>query len=101
VGCSSAFEAEYAGLFTNGTSCQAIRTTLQELGYLQEATEESVMDNSTTYGIINGTAKQKRTKAIDICVSIEPRIEYDKANSMYYGGLEGESRRFLHESSST
>lgn len=65
VVCSSAFEAEYAGLFINGTTSQSIRATLEDLGYPQEATE-IVTDNLTTYGIINGTAKQKRSKAVDM-----------------------------------
>jgi hypothetical protein len=65
VVCSSAFEAEYAGLFINGTTSQSIRATLEDLGYPQEATE-IVTDNLTTCGIINGTAKQKRSKAVDM-----------------------------------
>jgi hypothetical protein len=65
VVCSSAFEAEYAALFVNGTGCQPIRATLEDLGYPQEATQ-MVTDNLTTHGIVTGTAKQKRSKAVDM-----------------------------------
>ena len=42
-----------------------ICVTLEEIGYLQNATR-IVVDKSTCYGFVNNTIKQKRSKAIDI-----------------------------------
>jgi hypothetical protein len=42
-----------------------VRTTLAEMGHPQPATPMQV-DNSTANGILNGTVKQQRSRAIDI-----------------------------------
>jgi hypothetical protein len=62
---ASAAEAEVAGLFINAQDAVPERTTLIELGHPQPATPIRT-DNSTANGIINGTIKQKRSKAIDM-----------------------------------
>jgi hypothetical protein len=63
--CSSAAEAEIAALFMNAKHALPLRTTLEELGHPQPATP-IFTDNSTAHGVINGTVKQNRSKAIDM-----------------------------------
>ena len=62
---ASAAEAEIGALFLNGQEAAGIRTCLEAMGYPQPATPLKT-DNSTADGIINGTMKQKRSKAIDM-----------------------------------
>jgi len=62
---SSATEAEIGAIFLNCQQAEILRTTLQELGHLQ-CTTTIVTDNATANNIINGNAKQKRTKAMDM-----------------------------------
>ena len=62
---ASAAEAEVGALFMNAQEAVAIRTCLEELGYPQPSTPLKT-DNSTAKGIITGTIKQKRSKAIDM-----------------------------------
>ena len=61
----SSLEAEVAALFNNAQEAAAIRTTLDEMGHPQPPAPIKT-DNSTATGIINGTIKQKRSKAIDM-----------------------------------
>jgi hypothetical protein len=65
VVCSSAFEAEYGALFINGKEAAAIRATLADLGYPQGRTQ-MITDNTTAQAIAAGSAKQKRSKAVDM-----------------------------------
>jgi hypothetical protein len=63
---SSAAEAEIGAVFINAKEGAVLRTTLEELGYKQSPTPMET-DNTTATGYINGTIKQKRTKAMDMC----------------------------------
>ena len=62
---TSAAEAEVAALFMNAQLAAPLRTTLEELGHPQPPTPMKT-DNTTANGIINGTVKQNRSKAIDM-----------------------------------
>ena len=62
---SSATEAEIGAIFLNCQQAEILRTTLQELGHPQYTTT-IVTDNATANNIINGKAKQKQTKAMDM-----------------------------------
>ena len=62
---SSAAKAEVGAAFECGKEGCPIRTTLEELGHPQPATPLQT-DNKCAEGIINGTTKQKRSKAIDM-----------------------------------
>jgi hypothetical protein len=62
---ASAAEAEVAALYMNAQEMVPMRQCLIELGHPQPPTPIKT-DNSTATGIINGTIKQKRSKAIDM-----------------------------------
>jgi hypothetical protein len=62
---SSAAEAEVGALFLNAREGTVLRNTLEEMGHTQPPTPLQT-DNSTANGIINGTVKQQRSKAIDM-----------------------------------
>ena len=62
---ASAAEAEVAALYMNARLAVSIRIALIELGHPQPATKIKT-DNTTADGIINGTIKQHRSKAIDM-----------------------------------
>jgi hypothetical protein len=62
---ASAAEAEVGALFYNCQDAAGLRTIAIELGHPQPATPVRT-DNSTADGIINGTVKQNRSKAIDM-----------------------------------
>lgn len=62
---SSAAEAEVGGLYINAQAAIPERTTLEVLGHPQPPTPLRT-NNSTADGIINGTIKQKRSKALDM-----------------------------------
>ena len=62
---ASAAEAEVGALFMNAQVAAPMRVTLEELGHPQPATPMKT-DNSTANGIMNGTIKQQRSKAIDM-----------------------------------
>jgi hypothetical protein len=62
---ASAAEAEVGAAFHNAQEACALRTLLEELGYPQPATP-LVIDNQVAKNIIDGTVKQKRSKAIDM-----------------------------------
>jgi hypothetical protein len=62
---ASAAESEVGACFHNAQSGTALRVTLTELGHTQSPAPLR-MDNSTAYGILNETIKQKRSKAMDM-----------------------------------
>jgi hypothetical protein len=62
---SSTAEAEIGAVFINAKEGAVLRTTLEELGHKQPPTPMET-DNTTATGYINGTIKQKRTKAMDM-----------------------------------
>ena len=61
----SAAEAEVGGAYHNAQIGCPIRQTLIELGHPQPATPIQT-DNECANGILNGTVKQRRSKAIDM-----------------------------------
>jgi hypothetical protein len=62
---ASAAESEVGACFQNAQSGAPLRVTLNELGHIQPPTPLRT-DNSTAFGILNETIKQKRSKAMDI-----------------------------------
>ena len=62
---ASAAEAETGGLYLNGQEAVPIRTALAEMGHPQPPTPLET-DNSTAYGIITSTIRQKLSKAFDM-----------------------------------
>jgi hypothetical protein len=62
---ASAAESEVGACFHNAQSGSPIRVTLTELGHTQPLTPLRT-DNSTAFGIVNETIKQKRSKAMDM-----------------------------------
>jgi hypothetical protein len=61
----SAAESEVGACFQNAQSGAPLRVTLTELGHIQPPTPLRT-DNSTAFGILNETFKQKRSKAMDM-----------------------------------
>jgi hypothetical protein len=62
---ASAAESEIEACFHNSQSCAPLRITLTELGHTQPPTPLQT-DNSTAYGVMNETIKQKRSKEMDM-----------------------------------
>jgi hypothetical protein len=62
---ASAAEAEVGALYMNAQEAVGIRNCLTEMGHPQPATPLKT-DNMTAKGIIAGTIKQKRSKAMDM-----------------------------------
>ena len=62
---ASAAEAEVGALYMNAQEAVPFRTCLIEMGHPQPATPLKT-DNMTAKGIIAGTIKQKRSKAMDM-----------------------------------
>ena len=62
---ASSAEAEVGAAYINAQEACGLRTTLIEMGWPQPATPITT-DNNVAQGIINGTVKQKRSKAIDM-----------------------------------
>jgi hypothetical protein len=62
---ASAAESEVGACFQSAQSGAPLRVTLTELGHIQPPTPLRT-DNSTAFGILNETIKQKRSKAMDI-----------------------------------
>jgi hypothetical protein len=60
---ASAAEAEIGALFLNAKEGVNIRNILKEMGHPQPATPMQT-DNTTAHGILRGTCKQQRSKAI-------------------------------------
>ena len=61
---ASAMEAEIAALYENAQLVIKYHQTLEDMGHPQPPTAMST-DNRTACGIVNGTMRQKRSKAID------------------------------------
>ena len=61
----SAAEAEVAALYLNAQEALPIPQCLIDMGHPQPATGIKT-DNQTATGILNGTIKQRRSKAIDL-----------------------------------
>ena len=83
---ASAMEAELGGLFGKPHKATAMRMALAEMGHQQPPTLVE-MDNIEANIIINETAKQKRSIAIDMRFYWS-EIEYNKTISVYYGERE-------------
>jgi hypothetical protein len=64
-GVASAAESEVGACFHNAQSGALLRVTLAESGHIQPPTPLRT-DNSTAFRILNGTIKQKRSKATDM-----------------------------------
>jgi hypothetical protein len=62
---SSASEAEIGALFKNCKRAEILRTTLEEMGWPQQATPVQT-DNSTARGITNDNIKQQRSRSINM-----------------------------------
>jgi hypothetical protein len=62
---ASEAESEVGACFHNAQSGAPLRVTLTELGHTQPPTPIRT-DNSTAFGILNETIKQKRSKAMDM-----------------------------------
>jgi hypothetical protein len=73
-------EAEVGACFHNTQSGAPLRVTLSELGHTQPPTPLRT-DNSTAYGIVSETIKQKRSKAMDMryhwLTNIVCQIQFD------------------------
>ena len=62
---TSAMEAEIAAMYENAQNFIEFRQTLTDMGHPQPPTVIRT-DNKTACGIVTGTMKQKRSKAIDM-----------------------------------
>jgi hypothetical protein len=62
---ASSAESEVGACFQNAQSGAPLGVTLAELGHIQPPTPLRT-DNSTSFGILNKTIKQKRSKAMDM-----------------------------------
>jgi hypothetical protein len=62
---ATAAESEVGACFHNAQSDAPLRVTLTELGHAQPPTPLRT-DNSTAFGIVNETIKQKQSKAMDM-----------------------------------
>ena len=62
---ASAMEAELGGLFENCQKGEPIRVALEEMGHPQPPTPVAT-DNTTAVSVVKATAKQKRSRAIDM-----------------------------------
>jgi hypothetical protein len=62
---ASEAESEVGACFQNAQSGAPLRVTLVELGHKQQATPLFTV-NSTSFGILNETIKQKSSKAMDM-----------------------------------
>jgi hypothetical protein len=81
---SSAAVAEIGEVFINAKEGAVPRTTLEELGHPKPPTPIET-DNTTATGYSNGTIKQERTKAIDMCFYwIKERLKQGQFN-VYWG----------------
>jgi hypothetical protein len=81
---SSAAEAEIGAVFINAKEGAVHCTTLEDLGHPQPPTPLET-ENTTATGYINGTIKQKRTKATDMRFYwIKDRVKQGQFN-VYWG----------------
>lgn len=83
---SSAAEAEVGAAFVNAQDACPIRQTLTDLGHEQPATPLQT-DNQVAEGILQGTVKQKRSKAIDMRFYwLRDRVEQGQFNIYWRPG---------------
>jgi hypothetical protein len=81
---SSAAESEIGAVFINAKEGAVLRTALEKLGHPQPPTPMETY-NTTAKGYINGTIKQKRTKAMDMRFYwIKDRVKQGQFN-VYWG----------------
>jgi len=84
---TSAFEGEYGGLYVNGQHAEALRNTLMDMGYPQGPTT-LISDNSAAVGIATFTAKQRRSKHIDLRFHwIRDRANQGHFNILWRAGI--------------
>ncbi|CAB9526493.1 unknown protein [Seminavis robusta] len=84
---SSAAEAEVGNAFNNAQEACPIPQTLIEMGHPQPATPIQT-DNKWAEGILTGTKKQKRSKAIDMRFYwLKDRIEQDQLTIYWRPGI--------------
>jgi hypothetical protein len=77
---ASAAEAEIGALFLNAKEGVNIRNILKEMGHPQPATPMQT-DNTTAHGILSGTCKHQRSKAIDIIFYwVRDRVQQGKSD---------------------
>ena len=62
---ASAAEAETGAIFLNDQQALPIRTALTEMVHPQPPTPVKI-DSATSYGILTGNMRQKRSKAFDM-----------------------------------
>jgi acyl transferase domain-containing protein len=85
---ASAAESEVGACFHNAQSGAPLRVTLTELGHKQPPTPLRTY-NSTAYGIVNETIKQKRSKAMDMRYHwLTDRVRQRQFNVFWRPGLE-------------
>ena len=71
---ASSTEAELGQLFENSQKVTAMRTYLEEMVH-QQALTPVATKNTAADSIVNGTAKQKRSRAIEmICYWVRHRL---------------------------
>jgi hypothetical protein len=98
---SSAAESEIGAVFINAKERAVLRTTLEELGHHQRPAPLET-DNTTSTGYINGTIKQKLTKAMDMRFYwIKDRVKQGQFNVYWGPGYQNLADYFTkHHSSS-
>jgi hypothetical protein len=85
---ASAAETEVAGIYLNATEAVSERNCLLEMGHPQPPTPIKT-DNTTARGIITGTIKQKRSKAIDMRFYwLKDRYEQKQFDYVWGPGIE-------------
>jgi hypothetical protein len=96
---SSAAEAEIGAVFINAKEGAVLSTTLEELGNPQPPTPMET-ENTTVTGYINGTIKQKRTKAIDMRFYwIKDRVKQGQFNVFWGPGYKNLADYFTKHNS--
>jgi hypothetical protein len=80
---ASAAESEVGACFHNAQSGAPLRVTLTEIGHTQPPTPLRT-DNSTAYGIVNKTIKQKRSKVMDMRYHWLTNIVLQKQFDVYW-----------------
>merc|ERR1712069_26577 len=85
----------------NAQLAAPMRTTLEELGHPQPPTPIKT-DNTTANGIINGTVKQQRSKAIDMRYYwLKDRVEQGQFKICWAAGDENWADCFTKHHSAT
>jgi hypothetical protein len=85
---ASADESEVGACFQNTQSGAPLRVTLAELGHIQPPTPLCT-DNSTAFGILNETIKQKRSTSMDMRYHwLTERVRHKKIDVYWRPGRE-------------